>query len=76
MLEIHDLLGVSWVQKECLLYELWDLDTSQPNQKCSGRKHQFCIDSLKIRRIISPFEVTQDPELDECLKRIDLEDDK
>ena len=76
LLEIYDLLRISWVQKERLLHELWKIDTSQPNQKCSGRKHQFCIDSLKIRRIISPFEVMQYPKLDECLERINVEDHK
>lgn len=52
LLEIYELLGISLVQKDILLHELWEMGASQPNQKCSINP-QFCIDGMKIRRITS-----------------------
>ena len=71
MFNIYVELGISWVQKADLLYKLCEMDpsTTQEKNKKQFRSQQYLLDYLKIRRIISPFEL--DPGMAEFLKRID-----
>jgi len=77
MLNIYEVLGISWVQKADLLYKLCQMDspvmaTNSRKVEKRSRRQQYFIDYLKIRRIISPLEF-MDPEMDEFLKRVDAE---
>jgi len=73
LLQIYELLGISWVQTDSILYELWEMEESQPNQQLHSRNSQFCVKGVKIRKITRPFEV-MDPTFDEFLKCHDTED--
>ena len=74
MLHIYEILGISWLQKADLLYKLCQMDPSKPSGKNKKRSssQQHLLDFLKIRRIISPFEL--DPEMHEFFNRINTEE--
>jgi len=83
MLDIYEVLGVSWVQKADVLHKLSEMDKHtaglngmmkawNASPRVHSRKQQHCIKALQIRRIISPF-VCISPDLEVFLKMIDAE---
>jgi len=83
MLDIYEVLGISWVQKADVLHKLSEIDKHTADRygmnkawnaspRVHSRKQHHCIKALQIRRIISPF-VCISPMSEELLKMIDAE---